>query len=198
MKKKKSKTIKLILRLITLVFVIVLTCFIINRTFSRFENTADVTAQLDTAFYIVDEDYQTMQIKLDSIVPQNQEYEYDFSISNTDGTNRVEVNLEYDLVIVATTNLPLEYKLYKNGGTTNIIPTGEYYQDEYGTYFLKFEAPTETFGFTQDQTNTYKLKIKFPATTENKDIIYQDIIEGIEIQVNSKQVIDDIDDRNER
>jgi hypothetical protein len=186
--KKINNRKKLIIKLIILFFCIVLIYFIVKNTFSRFQSDADVVAKLDAAFYIVDEDYQTMTINLDSIVPRDDPYVYNFSISNTDGTNRAEVNLEYDLKIVTTTNLPLEYVLYKNGNTqTNIINNRTIEPDEYGTYFLTLDTDTEEFEFTKDETNTYRLEIYFAPTY--KDISYQDIIEGIEIQVNSKQII---------
>ena len=47
----------------------------------------------------------------------------------------------------------------------------------------------ETFGFTEDETNSYKLLIYFPENYKN--IKYQDVIEGIEVQVNSSQIIED-------
>ena len=186
--KKINNRKKLIIKLIILFFCIVLIYFIVKNTFSRFQSDADVVAKLDAAFYIVDEDYQTMTINLDSIVPRDDPYVYNFSISNTDGTNRAEVNLEYDLKIVTTTNLPLQYYLYLNGDNrTDIITRTTIDQDEYDTYFKTMETQTEEFEFTKDETNTYRLEIYFAPTY--KDISYQDIIEGIEIQVNSRQII---------
>ena len=167
---------------------IILIIIIIKSTVSRFQSDVNAVAKLDTAFYIVKEDYQTMDIKLDSIVPRKQVYEYNFSISNNDGTNRAEVNLEYDLSVVATTNLPLEYKLYMNGDfSTNIITEDIVEPDEYGTYFKTMKTAKKSFGFTQDQTNTYRLTIEFPQIY--KDIKYQDVIEGIEIRIDSRQII---------
>ena len=49
-------------------------------------------------------------------------------------------------------------------------------------------APSETFTFTQDQEYTYQLVIYFPR--EYMSYTYQDIVESIEIVVDSKQVID--------
>lgn len=188
MKKRRTNRTKLIIILVILFVLAILLYFILQGTFSRFQSDADVVAKLDAAFYIVDEDYQTMTINLDSIVPRNDPYVYNFAISNNDGTNRTEVNLEYDLKIVTTTNLRLDYKLYKNGNnTTDIITSRTIEADDDGTYFLTMETPTEEFEFTSDETNTYRLEIYFP--TLYKDISYQDIIEGIEIQVNSRQII---------
>jgi len=187
--KKKTKgrnnaTIKIVFFLLCIIAIIM----IIRFTASRFQSDADVVAKMDTAFYVVDENYQSMNIKLDSIIPRNEPYEYNFSISNTNGTNRAEVNLEYDLVIVTTTNLPLTYELYMNGDNThNIITSQETEKDEDGTYFKTIRTNKEEFEFTNDETNTYKLVINFPSIY--KDIKYQDVIEGIEIQVNSRQII---------
>lgn len=186
-KKKESSKIsfkKILIILLCLISIILLIGF----TISRFQSDAEVIAKMDTAFYVVKEEYQEMNLKLDSIVPRDEPYEYNFTIANTNGTNRAEVNLEYDLVIVTTTNLPLNYELYINGdNSTNIITEQVTEKDEDGTYFKTIRTNKEEFGFTEDEVNTYKLVIYFPSIY--KDIKYQDVIEGIEIQVNSRQII---------
>ena len=190
MRKRTRKRKKPLNKIILFFLCLTLIIFLIRFTVSRFQSDASAVAKLDTAFYIVKEDYQSMNIKLDAIIPRDKPYEYNFSISNTDGTNRAEVNLEYELSIVTTTNLPLSYELYINGNNSqNIITEDITEPDEYGTYFKTLKTEKKNFGFTEDQTNTYKLVIKFPSVY--KDIKYQDIIEGIEIRVDSKQVVTD-------
>ena len=186
MKKKNSKKIFLI-KIFLILFCVFSIFFVVKNTISKYETKAKATGNVQAAMYIVKEGYQTMNINLGSLVPRSEPYEYIFSISNYDGTNRAEVNLQYDLKIVTTTNLNLSYELYLNDGTDNIILTDNIEADEDGTYFKNMTTETKSFGFDKDEMNVYKLVVYFPEIY--KDIKYQDIIEGVEIQVNSKQII---------
>lgn len=174
------------------VICVFLILFFIIYTVSRYKSDAESNANIQTALYLLKEDHQTMNISLDSMIPSDTPYVYTFSISNNDGKNRTEVNLEYDLKITTTTNLPLTYQLYlnqdyTNPNSTNIIKENEVNQDEYGTYFRHISTDTQKFDFNTDKTNIYTLVIYFDS--KYKDIKYQDIIEGIEINVDSKQIV---------
>ena len=46
------------------------------------------------------------------------------------------------------------------------------------------------FGHTENETNIYNLVIEFPLEYK-QTIEYQDVIEGIEITVNSRQMINE-------
>ena len=189
MKRKTDNSNANLKKIIVFFASIILIVIIIRFTFSRFQSDVNAVATMDAAFYIVNENYQSMNINLGAIEPRAQKYEYNFSVSNFEGSKRAEVNLEYDLVIVTTTNLPLEYELFMNGNnTTNVITSDVTLQDNYGTYFRTLKTNTQTFLYTSDMTNTYKLKIYFPPSY--RDIKYQDVIEGIEIQVDSRQIIE--------
>ena len=162
-KRKKIIITKLLIILLSLILMFIL----ISRTFSKYETNATSQADIQAAFYLLNEDYQTMTINLGVLEPRTGEYSYTFSISNNDGEKRTETSLEYDLTIVTTTNLPLAYKLYmlsQDGsadGTTNIIINNEITQDEYGTYFRTITTGTERFGHQDNETNVYTLVINF-------------------------------------
>ena len=47
------------------------------------------------------------------------------------------------------------------------------------------------FGFDEDEYNDYQLVISFPSEYDSVD--YQDIVEGIFIVIDSKQIIDSDD-----
>ena len=190
MKRKRNKTKIFQLKILIFLLCIIIISFLIKGAFSKFESAASAVGSLSTAMYVVAEGYETMTLNLDEIYPRSAPYEYSFTVSNFKGLNRAEVNLEYDLKIVTTTNLPLTYELYLNGNNlVNIIETDIISADEYGTYFRTLTTEKETFGFTEDETNSYKLLIYFPENYKN--IKYQDVIEGIEVQVNSSQIIED-------
>ena len=165
---------------------------IISYTVSRYETLSNSNANLDVAYYILNEDYHTMNVDLGLLVPRDEPYIYTFSLANNDGTNRIETNMEYDLRIRTTTNLPLQFELYKNqnyddSGSENIITNVSTNTDEYSTYFTVFQTDTSYFGYTQNEQNIYQLVVYFPSIY--KSIDYQDVIENIEIIIESRQVV---------
>lgn len=187
-----KKRVKIIIKLLILIFALIFLVKVFTLTYAKYESIGTTIPDVGIAFFITKTDFKSMTLNLDKIYPQNNPYVYKFSISNTDGTNRAETDLEYDLQIRTTTNLPLTYELYKNeeynsSGANNIIQTNTVEQDAGGTYFRTITTNTENFDYKNDQTNIYELVVYLPAqyNTEN----YQDIIEMIEININSKQVI---------
>ena len=68
-----------------------------------------------------------------------------------------------------------------------LFKTNDISQDEYNTYFRTITTDTQTFTHIQEKTNVYQLVLYFPQ--KYNTLNYQDIIEAIEIDVKSKQVI---------
>lgn len=176
-------------------FVILLLCFFVvirmfTLTLSRFQSITSSNPNIDIAFYILKEDYQTMQLNLGTIIPRSEPYIYYFSVSNTDGVNTAEVNMNYNIKIKTTTNLPLSYALYLEDNETqeeiSVIINNKVETDKYDTYFRILETENRIFYYTKPETNIYKLVITFPEIYQS--IEYQNIIESIEILVDSKQI----------
>lgn len=182
-------------RLYAKLIILVLCLLIIARIFvlvlSKYESIANAYANVEIAFYLLKEDYKTMTINLAELLPQNNAYVFDFSIGNQDGIEMAEVDLEYELSLRTTTNLPLTFELYMNEnytdiGATNIIKENNVAQDEHGTYFRTMTTKKNYLSYKEGVTNLYQLVVYFPANY-NKEI-YQDIIELLEINVNAQQV----------
>lgn len=176
-------------------FVILLLCFFVvirmfTLTLSKFQSITKSNPNIDIAFYVFKEDYQTMQLNLGSIIPRSDPYIYHFSVSNTDGINTAEVNMKYNLKIKTTTNLPIDYVLYLEDNNEkkeiSVITNNKVEKDEYGTYFRIIETEDRIFYYTKPETNIYKLVITFPEIYNS--INYENIIESIEILVDSKQI----------
>lgn len=175
--------------------ILILSCLIIARIFilvlSKYESISNSYANVDIAFYLLKEDYKTMTIDLASIVPRDNEYIFEFSIGNQEGEQIAEVDLEYELTLRATTNLPLGYKLYLNEeytseGSTNIIKENTVNADEYGTYFRMMTTEKILLKYTEGKTNLYQLVVTFPQNYNSE--IYQNVLELLEINVNAEQV----------
>lgn len=167
---------------------------IIPKVLSKYESSSTTNPNLDIAFYIINATYQTQTITLDELSPRVEPYLINFTVSNNDGTNRLETDAMYELSIVTTTNLPLIYRLYKNefytdSNATNIIASDLVNPDQDGTYFKTLTSSSEQFSYSQNEMNSYQLVIYFPTTYMSYE--YQDIVESIEIIIDSKQIIAD-------
>ena len=181
-------------RLTIAIIILAILLFIVPITYSRFQSTRTPNAEIETAFYIIDSNYETKSVHLDDLVPSDTPYTYNFTVANNNGTDRAETDIEYTIEITSTTNLPLTYALYLNQeytdeDSTNIIINDTTQPDEHGTYFKKMVTESKKFSHLKDESNSYQMTVVFPK--EYEDFEYQGIIEGIIITVKSKQVIEE-------
>lgn len=186
---KKARNLYAKLVILILCLCIVLRLFTL--VLSKYESVSKSNANVDIALYLLKEDYKSMTLNLASLSPQNEAYVYSFSIGNEDGDTTAEVDMTYDLTLRTTTNLPLTYELYMNqeyneDGAESIIINDEILPDDDGTYFRTMTTESIELKFSEPTTNLYQLVIYFPKNYNSTD--YQDIIEGLEITVESKQV----------
>lgn len=173
---------------------------IVFGTFSLYESNAKSTANVDLAVPIIYDDYVRKSVALDSMLPGDSQT-FVFTVSNfyvdedTDETVISDTDVEYDLVIKTTTNLPLVYTITKNQEMieANNIANAEVIQDEYGTYFCKLLESSGEFdlnvGSERDitYTDTYIVKIDLPnGYTEEK---FAGIKDAIDIEINGRQMI---------
>ncbi len=142
---------------------------------------------------------KTIDINLGEMIPGDMKY-YKFRIYNTDENGVVaDTDISYNLKIITTTNIDLEYELYLNQSmlsskANNLIDSNKEYQietDDWGTYFRTFTVPEKCFEFGEKKYDEYTLKVVFPE--KYKNLSYQDLIESIKIQIVSKQVFPEDD-----
>ena len=189
MQKKKNKTIKKLSILIIAVIVLIIAIW---SAVARFVSVGKAAGEIEIAMYVIEEDYQSMNLNLGKMVPQEEPYIYNFGISNYKEQLRTEVDLEYILKISTTTNIPLAYELYVNENynapdANNIILTNTIEVDGDGTYFRKIATNSRDFSYKENQTDIYQLVIYFPSIYKSAE--YQNLIESVELIVDSRQVI---------
>lgn len=180
-----------------IVLAIILTIYrILSDSYSLFESEASSAAEIDVAFFAVEDNYESNLINLGDFEPGHSE-EYLFSVANyitKDGETYIaETNIDYTLTIRATTNLPLEYELYIGESSElgeNKAKNDDINQDEDNTYFKKIIEDTGTFELNKKAIKTYKLVITYPDDEQYKSVDYQNIIECVEISVDSHQKVD--------
>ena len=187
--KKKLKKSFIILLLIAIIIVAII---LIRNTLARYETVATSDKDVDVAFWIIDDDFKTGTIIIDDIYPSNNSFDYSFSVSNfekeKDGTinKRAETDLEYELILTMTTNIPLEYKVEKNGAACET--TEEIITDTDGTYYKKISIPSSEMTQGVDSTDNYTIKVTFSKENDT-NAEYSDLIEYIKVNLNAKQII---------
>lgn len=187
-KNKKNSRYNLI---ILIVFVIILIVIGISITMARYKSTGSSSISSDIAFWVFEEGFQTGSIMLTDLYPRNEAFEYTFSVSNTKGTKVAETSLEYTMYLTTTTNLPLEYEIYKDNQKlvgddieNNIV------LDESGQcYVRKIKINNGEFSFDQTKTDNYKLLVTFPSKYSSTEE-FEGMIDNIDIAVDAKQKID--------
>ncbi len=181
------------LKLVMTIFVLLLVHRIVFNSFSLYESNAVSEASIDVAFFLLADTYEKQTINIGNMLPGDTKT-LEFSISNyklDEVTNEEEVtetDMEYDVVVRSTTNLPLQYEVYKsiNGGTSEPIAL-TVVEDAWNTPFYTIIDEEGDFEFTTGQTDTYEIKVTLPE--EYDDITYQNVIECIEISVTGHQKV---------
>ncbi len=86
-------------------------------------------------------------------------------------------------------NIQISFVNHWRINSTNIITKDTIEKTgEDGAYFRTLETAKQTFGFDKDEENIYHLVVTFPKEYDSFE--YQDIIEGVTICIESKQIID--------
>lgn len=190
-----KKNILLISKINLFLVAFFMTLVLFPFTLSKYETTTTGNVNSNIAFYLFKADYQVQRIKLADLKPSNEPHVYTFSVSNQNNNKVSDVDIEYTLKIVTTTNLPLRYQLYKNenyqsNSATNLITTNNttITPDDDGTYFQTFEFTREELLYSTPKTNNYTLVVYYDTT--NKEAKYQDTVESVRIIIESRQIID--------
>jgi hypothetical protein len=192
-RKRRIVRVKRRIKCLICFFILVTLYRILFDSYSLFESEANSTADVDIAFFCIDDTYDAETINIGEIGPDDKEpKEYKITVSNfrmIDGEKyRADTNIEYDLELRTTTNLPLKYELYVDDSKENNI-RNNIKQDEYNTYFkCIYEEVAHKLDRTKDQTRTYTLKISYPEGEEYKKSEYQNIIDCVEVKIDARQI----------
>ena len=160
-------------------------------TEARYESNVSLDVAPTIAFFVVDVESQTGQIKLESMIPRDESYKYRFDVSNFTPTKHANVDLTYSIEITVTTNLPLDFKIYK-GTNSNVdeIDHDTTSTDDNGVYYRHLVIDgASTMDYDDDVTDIYVLEVDFPMTSAVYPDVYAGIIELVDIRINAEQVV---------
>ena len=187
--KKKLKKSIIILFLLAIIIIAIM---LIRNTLSRYETMATSNKDVDVSFWMLHDDFQSASLIIEDIYPSNQSFDYSFSVSNFETNENGEINkraetdLEYNLTITTTTNLPLTYVIEKNG---EILSTEQnIITDEDGTYYREIIIEPAQMVQGEDLTDNYVIKVTFPKEN-NTNAEYSDLIEYIKLDIQAEQII---------
>lgn len=206
---EKEINLKNLIIVILLLSIIIFAFIQIKNTLARYETTTSTERNVDVAFWLVNTDFASERLLIDEIYPSNTAYEYTFTVSNFKDTKIAEVDLEYYLVLTATTNLPLNYEIQRGGTTiatfnhadTTTQNREKIITDDDGTQYVRLELGSVTEPFVintinddtrqkQEITDTFVVKVSFPKTySVNEE--YRDLMEDIKLDLYATQIIDE-------
>lgn len=159
-------------------------------TLSRYETRVTSQNSITTAVYLLNDEYQTINVKLPDVIPGNNQYAYSFSVSNYKNDLHADTNLKYRIHIRTTTNANITYELFNTlnyQDATTDISNMTTDIDQYGTYFNNIYTNYKTMLYSEDKTDYYTILFTFP--NDFKDAKYSELAELIEINVESSQIL---------
>lgn len=160
-------------------------------TKARYEGEATVNASPNLAFFIVDVQNTTGQIKLEGMVPRVEPYLFTFNVSNFKDGKRANVDLTYSIEIITTTNMPLNFKIFKGSNMDlNKVDSDTVTTDSNGVYYRHLLInDVSLMKYDNNYTDTYTLWVEFPSTYKNLPDAYSGIIDLVDIKINAEQVV---------
>ena len=184
--RRRRKAKLMYIKFAFLVLLAIVAISLIRNSTAKYRSTAKSNADVDLAFYMFKEQDISQDLKLESILPRVEPYEYTFSVANNDGTDRTETAIHYTIEFKTTTNLPLNFKVYNSEDMeTDLVESTETKTDDDGTYFKYIKVSGGNLGFEQDETHTYKLHVEFPQ--EYNLAQYEGIVEYVKVTIKSSQ-----------
>lgn len=184
--RRRRKAKLMYIRFAFVVILAIIAVSLIRNSIAKYKSNAKSSADVDLAFYMFKEQDISQDLKLESILPREEPYEYTFSVSNNDGTDRTETAIHYTIEFKTTTNLPLNFKVYNSEDlSTDLVESTETKADDDGTYFKYIKVAGGNLGFEQDETITYKLNVEFPKEYNLSQ--YEGIVEYVKITIKSTQ-----------
>lgn len=160
-------------------------------TKARYESNVSVNASSNLAFFIVDVTNTSKQLRLDGLVPRTEPYTFTFNVSNFNEKKHANVDLKYSIEIITTTNLPLNFKIFKgNNMEQNKIDSDTVTTDDNGVYYRHLVInDVNVMNYSEDSTDTYVLWVEFPSNEMDYPDYYAGIIDLVDIKIDAEQVV---------
>lgn len=179
---------------VLIVFSLFFSFHLFQRAYAYYQSHAALNIKVDKAIYLLESSKMNFNIDSNGIIPSDDDFVYSFSISNYKDDLHSDIDIEYDLSITTTTNLPITLKLYRNtnytdAGASSILSEREIKQDVDGSWYYIYNIDdTYEMKYSDDVMDYYTLVVDFPKIYSTS-LIYADAIENIEVSISSRQII---------
>mgnify|MGYP004563836469 FL=1 len=173
------------------IFLLIIIISSIGFTYARYESDTTLKLNPNIAFFIVEATNTTKSLELTKMVPSNDYYDYYFEVSNFNDTGKANVDLNYNIQLKMTTNLPLTYEIYKvEDNTMANINTVNISTNQDGMYFKEYVDTNDYFmACKTKKTDRFLLRVYFPLEYKNNPDYYESVIDLVEININATQVV---------
>lgn len=163
----------------------------VDFTQARYESEVEVSGSPNLAFFIVDVTTQSGHIKLDEMIPRVEPYTYTFNVSNFNTQKRANVDLTYTIEIITTTNMPLNFQIFKgNDMDTMQVDHDITTTDSNGVYYRHLVIDDASImTYSANHTDTYTLWVQFPVANKDYPERYEGIIDLVDIKIVAEQVV---------
>ncbi len=160
-----------------LLIVLVIFCMLFLKTeksYAKYSSEIEGSVLIHAARAITENNRDaSFSFKLNDMVPGDTK-NYNFNVTNFIGEDITGVTMNYKISVVFSKNIPIDVKLYKNDGITNVLNTD-------------FESDNNILGHTNKQIDNYRLELTWDS--EKASTIYAGLTDYIDIYINSKQVL---------
>lgn len=168
---------------------------LIRTTNASYKTSTNLAIKPDFAAFIFQEEMFEFNMETTGIKPRDESYVYSFTVANYNSTKECDIDLTYTINISTTTNLPLEYKLYKDedytlSSSTNLLNSKKVVQDEDNSWYNEYTIDNiyEMY-YSVNTKHVYYLVVNFDKDYGN-NIEYANLIDNIRINIEAKQMID--------
>lgn len=186
---KQSFSFYMFFSILLIITLIVLSTF--KFTQARYESNTTINISPTLAFFIVDVQNTSGQIKLDGLIPRDEPYLFTFEVSNFNDEKKANVDLTYSIELITTTNMPLNFKIFKGSNMEqNKVDSDTVTTDDNGVFYRHLVIDdVSVMNYSNNCTDTYTLWVEFPKTYMNNPDAYAGIIDLVDIKINAEQVV---------
>lgn len=175
-----------ILIAMTIIFILVLASGITYSAFNS-EKTINIEDQKIAKFVFDTKQIDNIQLEINNILP-NEQKEFLFSVSNTSSeTSNITIN--YQIKIHTYHFIPLEISLYKVADEDELVMTCDETYSRDINNVITCNSTIQEMKYTDEQTDNYKLIIKFEEGYN--DSIYSNLVDFVDLEISSWQKIEE-------
>ena len=155
-------------------------------TYSLFTSNSNLIANQKIAQFIFNTTRtDSIELPITDFNPGDEPIKYTFEVANNLDQKKSEVTINYQIIIKTYHFMPLDIKLYKAGIDDALITCDEKYSRDEKTNQIICNTEVQKMVHDSEVTDKYTLELTFPK--EYNSVVYADLVDYIDIDINSWQ-----------